>query len=419
MKRAWLICFLAHSCCVAAATNPVVESTEDGLAEAGGVKGELKQAEEIVDAFRIDNREVHLKAWYDWKRSLKQKYGFNFGVNASLLYENASDVLREEDSAAGGIYRLEGDWVLLNRGASNAGGIIFRLENRASIGGRIPPASLRGEMGLAATDPGFAYSDNFGPDFTVLAWLQGLGKDRLRAAFAVGLLDFAAYLDAFYYQTLARGFLNRSFLVSPTLSPPGVGALGASARGMLNSNWWLGGGFYDANAKSADPGAGEFEWDELLTHIEVGFTPSLARRGTDRVQLTYWHKDELPAKGATSGSGWLLSWSWQVSDLYIPFIRAGYSDGGAGALARASIAGGVSRRLNHQDWFTVGLAWNKPSTQTHGRSLRDEKVLEASYLWQLTANTSLLGDAQLIADPALNPKERLVWLAGVRMRVAL
>ena len=46
-------------------------------------------------------------------------------------------------------------------------------------------------------------------------------------------------------------------------------------------------------------------------------------------------------------------------------------------------------------------------------------MFEASYLWQLTANTSLLGDVQLISNPARNPEESRVWVAGVRMRIAL
>ena len=384
-----------------------------------GVAGELGQAEVIVDAFRRDNRTLALKGWYDWKQRLRDEYGFNFGINASLLYENASDVLGAEDDAAGGIYRLQGDWMLVGRGTGNAGGIIFRVENRSKIGSGIPPASLRGEIGAAATDPGFAYSDNFGTDFAVLAWQQSFGKERAKLGVVAGLLDFSAYLDAFYYQTVARGFLNRSFILSPTVATTGIGALGAAARGMVNDNWWVGGGFYDANARSGDPDAGDFEWDELLKHVEVGFTPSLDRRGTDRVQLTWWHKDALPAKGATSGQGWLLSYSWQVGEVYVPFVRAGYSDGGAGVLASASLVGGFSRRLNHQDWITFGIGWNKPSRKTHGDGLNDEKVFEASYLWQLTANTSFLGDVQLISDPALNPEESLVWIAGVRMRVAL
>jgi porin len=70
-------------------------------------------------------------------------------------------------------------------------------------------------------------------------------------------------------------------------------------------------------------------------------------------------------------------------------------------------------------WRPDGAGINKPSGRTRGDGLGNEKVLEASYLWQITANTSLLPDLQLILDPALNPAEDRVWAAGIRLRFTL
>jgi len=382
-----------------------------------GVSGELDQAEDLLDAYRVDNRELVLKRWYDWKAALQERTGFSFGINAQMLYLDASETLGDEDDAAGGIYRVQGEWELFDRGGNHPGSIVFRLENRSKIGSGIPPASLRGEIGAAATDPGFGYSDKFGTDFSVLAWQQFFANRR--AAFAVGLLDFSAYVDAFYYQTISRGFVNRSFILNPTLATTGVGALGGVAKGFVSDNFWIGGGFYDANAKSGDPGFDTWDSGELLKHVEVGWTPDISRRGTDRVQLTYWHKDRLAAKGTPSGSGWLLSWSAKLGQRWVPFARAGWSDGGGGALAERSLSAGFSYRMAFQDWLTLGIGWNEPSDKTHGAGLGSEKVLEASYLWQITANTSLLPDLQLILDPALNPTEDRVWAAGIRLRITL
>jgi porin len=379
-----------------------------------GVSGEQDAIEALLDAYRRDNREIYLKSWYDWKERLKERSGFSFGINAQMLYLDASDALGEDDAAAGGIYRLQGEWVLFDRGGDYPGSIVFRVENRSKIGSGIPPASLRSEIGAVATDPGFAYSDNFGTDFSVLAWQQFFAGKR--AAFAVGLLDFSAYVDAFYYQTIARGFLNRSFILSPTLAPTGIGALGGVAKGFVSDNFWIGGGFYDANAKSGDPSFDTWNSGELLKHVEVGWTPSFGRRATDRLQLTYWHKDRLAAKVTPSGSGWLLSWSWKLQDRWVPFLRAGWSDGGGGALAKRSLSGGLSYRMAFRDWLTIGAGLNKPSNNTHGADPGTEKVLEASYLWQITANISLLPDLQLIIDPANNPTEDFVWTAGLRLR---
>ena len=68
-----------------------------------GVSGELGQAENILDAYRIENRELALKPWYDWKAALKERTGFSFGVNAQMLHLDASDTLGGEDDAAGGL----------------------------------------------------------------------------------------------------------------------------------------------------------------------------------------------------------------------------------------------------------------------------------------------------------------------------
>ena len=382
-----------------------------------GVMGEQRDIEDLLDAYRRDNRKIYLKSWYDWKTALQERSGISFGLNAQMVYAGVSDALGAEDDAASGIYRLQGEWALFGRGSDHPGSIVFRLENRSKIGSGIPPASLRGEIGAVATDPVFAYSDNFGTDFSVLAWQQLLANKR--AGFAVGLLDFSAYVDAFYYQTISRGFLNRSFILSPTLATTGIGALGAAGKGMIGENFWIGGGFYDANAKSGDPSFDTWDSGELLKHVEFGWTPGFTRRATDRVQLTYWHKDALTEKGTPKGSGWLFSYSWKFGKRNLPFVRAGWSDGGGGALAERSLSAGVSRRMAFQDWLTFGVGWNEPSDKTHGPGLGSEKVLEASYLWQITANSSLLPDLQLILDPALNPAEDVVWAAAIRFRITL
>jgi porin len=379
------------------------------------VSREQQDIGDLLDAFRTDNRMLALKPWYDWKARLKERSGFSFGLNAQMVYAGVSDALGEEDDAAGGVYRLQGEWALFGRDTGHPGSIVFRIENRSRIGSGIPPASLRGEIGSAATDPVFAYSDNFGTDFSVLAWQQ-LFADK-RAGFAVGLLDFSAYLDAMYYQTLSRGFLNRSFILAPTLATTGVGALGAVGKGMIGESFWVGAGFYDANAVSGDPSFDTWDSGELLKHVELGWSPGFSRRATDRVQLTWWQKDRLADKGTPSGSGWLLSWSWNFEDRWVPFVRAGWSDGGGGALAERSLSGGFSWRMAFQDWLTVGVGVNKPSEETHGDDLGTEKVVEASYLWQLTANTSLTPDLQLILDPANNLEEDTIWTAGVRLRL--
>lgn len=414
----FISCFLAAAMVIADEPAADEKAVDEAFGGPAGVSREEQDNRQLVDAFRVDNRRLRLKGWYDWKADLKERTGFSFGFNGQALYLGASDTVGEDDDALGGIYRLQGEWALVGRDSGNTGSLIFRVENRSKHGsGGIPPASMRGAIGAAATDPSFAYSDNFGTDFSVLAWQQ-LFADK-RAGVAVGLLDFSAYIDAFYFQTISRGFLNRSFILNPTLAATGVGALGAVGKGMIGDHFWIGGGFYDANAKSGDPSFDTWDSGELLKHLEVGWTPSFARRATDRVQFTWWHKDQLVQKGTPEGSGWLLSYSWKVADRYVPFFRVGHGDGGGGALAKSSVSGGMAIRMAYQDWLTLGMGWNEPSKTTHGPGLGTETVFEASYLWQLTANTSLLPDVQLTINPAANSLENRIWTAGLRLRITL
>jgi hypothetical protein len=97
----------------------------------------------------------------------------------------------------------------------------------------------------------------------------------------------------------------------------------------------------------------------------------------------------------------------------------GHGDGGGGALAKSSVSGGMAIRMAYQDWLTLGMGWNEPSKTTHGPGLGTETVFEASYLWQLTANTSLLPDVQLTINPAANSLENRIWTAGLRLRITL
>ena len=172
------ICYLPAVHGAPPATESESTNTRETFEGPSGVISEQRDIAETLDAFCVDNRKFHLRPWYDWKAKLKERSG-------------------------------------------------------------IPSAALRGEIGAAATDPGFAYSDNFGTAFAVLAWQQLFANKR--AGIAVGLLDSSAYVDTSYYQTLSRGFLNRSFILNPILAATGIGALGAVTKGMVGKNFWVAG----------------------------------------------------------------------------------------------------------------------------------------------------------------------------------
>ena len=334
------------------------------------------------------------------------------GFFVSILGQKASDSATDDDNALGGIYRFQGSWTLLNAGGNNPGRIEWRVEARSNIGNNQAPQTLGGDIGSAALNSGFAYSERFKTDLAVLNWTQGFRDST--SGIAVGRLAFDVYLDAFAFQTFSGGFINRGFVLNPTLATTGIGALGAVAKGFVADTIWIGGQIYDGNAVS-----GEFDWDtvqenEYLKAIEIGWTPSFDRRKLSKIQFTYWDKDERELAGVSAGHGWAISASWQLGDKWLPFVRFGDSNGGAGVAAEKALSGGFQYTVRNDQKWVFGAGWAKPSEQTNGAKLDDEYVIETSYNFQIAKNFALLPDLQLIIDPAKNPDKSKVWVAGLR-----
>jgi porin len=376
-----------------------------------GVAGELQEHDRLK-AYRFTILHNALRPWFDWKRGLDDKHGLSLGFNATVLGQYSNDSPGENDTAGGGIYRFQGTWKAVRKGSKNFGSLGFRLEYRRKIG-PIGPSDFSSELGVGPMNTGFAYSRVFDLDLSVLTWTQVFAKGR--AGFIVGRLDFAALLDPYPYQTFSKGFINRAFVYNPTAGTTGVGALGAGIKGFVSERIWLGGVFYDGNAASGDFDLDTFDSGELLKQVEIGWTPSFARRKTDKVQLTYWHKDARPAAGASEGHGWLLTANTKVADRYLVFLRAGTSNGGAGVPAERSLSIGVGFSKKY-DELSLGIGWARPSEEKFGSGLDDEWALEASYRLQMSPNATLMPDVQLVIDPARNPETSTAWIFGLRVR---
>ena len=378
----------------------------DGVAEA------LQENDKDRDSiYQFDSLQRNLAPYFDWKRGLKEKYGLSIGASAYLLYQVA-DSSPGEDDALGMIFRQQGSWNLTGRGSGSPGSLQWRFEARSNVGGFIAPGQLGGELGVATLAPGFAYSHNFDLDLAIINWTQGFNDQT--AGFAAGRLGFDVYLDAFPFQTFSRGFINRAFILNPTMGTTGIGALGAVVKGFVTDNIWLGVQAHDANAASGDfdfDTVGEGEW---LKGIEIGWTPGIASYKTQRVQFTYWEKDARSLAGTSKGSGWVVSAAYQMNDTYFPFVRFGHSDGGAGVAAESAFSAGVQISRSETEIWSIGAGWVKPSSETFGPGLDNETVLETSYQFRLSKNFTLTPDVQVIFNPANNPGDSSVWVVGVR-----
>jgi len=378
---------------------------------------ELKEADRIKSSvLRFHNIEEGLEPWFEWKRRIFEDHGLSLGFDVNWLYQRASDSLGDRD-AFGAIYRLRGEWNAVGRGSSNTGSLVYRVEYRDNHFTDVAPAIFGKEIGAASITTGFAYASGFGPTVSEFYWKQ-LFNDK-RFGVVVGILDFGPYFDYYPYTTLGKGFLTRELLLNPTLATTGVGHLGAAAKGFIGEHIWLGGAFYDANAVNGELNLDTWDNGEMLSHVEIGWTPERKRNRTDRVQLTYWEVDERQEAGIPAGHGWSLSISGEFWDTFVPFFRVGDTNGGGGAPAEHHVSVGFGKMLRYDDRFSLALARNKPSRKTNGADLDYEYVVESSYQLQMSQNLSLLPNVQLIIDSANYPAKNHIWVFSLRIRLTL
>lgn len=377
------------------------------------VGGNLKEDDEVRKPwFRLEGIDNAIKPWFDWKGLLNKDYGLSFGFDYSALGQKASDSLGK-DNAAGGIFRFFGNWTVIGRDSGNTGSIVFKVENRHRLGTDIAPQNLGFEVGYLGIT-GTAFSD-YGWGLTNLYWKQRFNHGRV--SLVAGAVDVTDYLDVYGLINPWTSFQNLAFLTNPTIPAPNQG-LGAAFGAMATDNIYVVGGLADTNGDPTKPG----DWfdtffndHEYFYHLEVGWTTSKDRIYFDNIHLTGWYADDRKKAGVVDGKGLALSAAWFVNDTWMPFLRAGYSDGG-GALLEATASAGVGYYFKEsKDLFGFGLNWGRPPQS----GLDDQYTAEVFYRLQLTQNLGLTPDVQLIIDPALNPTEDVIWVLGLRARLAL
>ncbi len=402
----------------AAESQPLRTGYEDvpqfgGPTSVGGTLKEDDEAKETV--FRFDGLQRHLEPYFDFKARMNEEHGFAFGVDYTALYQGASEGLTE-DQAASGILRVFGTWTAFGQESGNTGSLVFKVENRHTLGTNIPPQGLGFAVGYAGLTAG-PFSD-FGWGLTNFYWQQKLNEGRF--SFVAGIVDTTDYVDIYGLVNPWTSFSNLAFLTDPTIPAPNQG-LGAAFGVMATDNVYVIGGFADTNGDPTDV-ANNFDTffndTEYFSHIEVGWTSAKDRIYLDNVHVTAWHADERTRAGVPDGWGLAFSAAKFIDEKWMPFLRAGYADDG-GALWEASVSTGFGYYLKkHGDLMGLGLNWSRPSPTGVGPGLDDQYSVEFFYRVQLSQSVAITPGVQLLIDPALNPTEDQIWIFGLRGRLS-
>ena len=98
----------------------------------------------------------------------------------------------------------------------------------------------------------------------------------------------------------------------------------------------------------------------------------------------------------------------------MPFLRLGWSEGGA-PLLNSSVGAGIGYYIKERsDLIGFGLNWGKPSKS----GLNDQYTTELFYRLQLSPNFAITPDVQLLINPANNLDEDIILVFGLRARLS-
>lgn len=351
------------------------------------------------------------KSWNDWKKGLAAD-GLSFTVDYSAVgFKADSSTEGADDNSAGGMVRFYGQWDAINQGQKNTGSLIWKVEHRHDYTDTAPKSFLFGAGALGLEVPPF--SDE-GGRLTNLYWKQRLNDNR--ATVMAGFMDVTDFLDVYALASPWTGFSNFAFSTgTTTVALPGDATLGAAGATMLGDEFFVIGSLADMESDPTRPFEGFdtfFNNRNYFKSVEFGWTASQGKIYTDNIHLTYWHADESKMQGTKKGQGLNFSAS-RLFGQWLPFFRAGVSED-AGTLTEKSISLGTGYfgLGGPNNNFGAGLNWAEID------GAKDQYTTEVYYLIKVMDQLEVTPNIQWIKNPALNPSESDLWVAGLRGRVA-
>ncbi|MEM0947346.1 MAG: carbohydrate porin [Pseudomonadota bacterium] len=373
-------------------------ASAQGLSGPSSAAADLQPGDGLTDPrFRSDFPRAALPGYFEWKDRLAEN-GLKLTFDYLVLGQWSDSDLGASD-AASGIARLYGTWQ-----ATKTGSLTFKLEHRHSYTD-VAPQFFGFDTG-ALSITGTAFND-IGGALTNLFWTERAADGSW--TIQVGQIDVTDFVDVYGLVSPYTAFQNLAFNTNPTINMPNAG-LGIAGGAMLGENIYVVGSIADANADPSSPDLDVFDDGDFFKSVEIGYTSGPDRIYFDNVHLTFWHSDAASDGSRAEDKGVALSASWFIDNTWMPFVRAGWSDGTT-ALYDRSVSVGLGYYGRNTDLAGVGLNW----AEANGIE-GDQFTAEAFYRFTISPGLQITPSVQYISDPLLTSGGENVWIIGLRTR---
>jgi porin len=380
-----------------------VQLSAQGLGGPSSVAADLEPGDGLTDPqFRSTFVQDAMPGWFEWKDRIASDHKLSFNLDYLALGQ-ASNANIGEGQAGGGMVRFYGNWSPVENGS-----LTFKLENRHRYGAVAPQFFGFDSGALSIT--GTAFND-MGTALTNLFWTQRAPDKSWTIQF--GQIDVTDFTDVYGLVSPYTAFQNLAFNTNPTINAPNPG-LGLAGGVTLSDNFYLIGAIADANGDPTSPDLDVFNTGETYKSVEFGYMSSQDRIYFDNVHLTLWQSDAAGDGSRPEDWGAAVSAAWFIDNQWMPFIRAGFSQGTA-ALYKSSISAGLGYYSRKTDLAGIGLNWADPGSAF----AKDQYTFEAFYRYTVSPKFAITPSIQYIVNPALNPGQNNVTLLSLRARIAL
>lgn len=357
-------------------------------------------------AFRFEGIYDAFNPWRKWKRRQNKEHGFKISGHYATLYQGANKSLTGEDKASGGVFRTNAIWTLLGRGTKNTGSLVLTVDDRHAFRD-VSPAGLASQVGYAGVT-GTLFNDiNWA--VVNLNWQQSFNDGK--TGLLVGRFDPNDYMNILGYTNPWVTFSNLAIMLDPSVAFADT-SWGAGAGHWLNDQFYVMGGINDANGLLTDDLEFFDGGSELDKWVHVGWSPSVAQRYTHNVHVLTWHVDGSEDLGTESAKGMALAANWTFDDKWMPFLRAGWSEGSTPIYNKSATVGLQRTFAYRSDTAGIGFNWGELPGD-----LGEQITMEGFWNIQFAQNLAITPSVQYLGDPALNPTDDSVWIASLRMRL--
>ena len=337
------------------------------------------------------------------KRELSEKYGINWALEDTAIYQRTSGGIDANDALVNTLGFFATWKILRDPDGKDFGGLGFQAETRGNHDGEF--TDLRDELG-SLWSPNDATSGDY-TKINQLWWGQRFADARL--GFQVGKIDPGSIINANRFAGSGNTqYFGQPYATDPARSFPDNG-LGLQLRAEPAEWLYFHYVLSDSDAVSTYSPFKTIE-GRWLNAGEVGFRPRVPRLGQGMYRLMLYYRDAESADEV----GWALSADQNLTDAFGVFLRYGGNDGDINAIEHL-VSTGFSflrpfGRLNDQ--AGIAASYTHPSND----DLRDEYAAETYYRLQVTEGFELSGSAQVILDPSAGDEDA-VAVFGVRARI--